>query len=140
VAPRWSSDGRAIAYLAPGERGSTLWLISPDGHSAHSTRVSGVLRFDWYLDSRRTIYTRKGADGRIEMVATNLDTGEEGLLLKANATELSVAADGSSVAYNSADGHFSMNRYVLTLVRPANAKELPHPTGAPRQITFGKGR
>jgi Tol biopolymer transport system component len=140
VAPRWSSDGRAIAYLAPGERGSTLWHISPDGRSARPTRVSGVLRFDWYLDSRRTIFTRKGADGRIEIVATNLDTGEEGLLLKANATELSVAPDGSSVAYNSADGHFSMNRYVLTLVRPASAKELPHATGAPRQVTFGKGR
>jgi Tol biopolymer transport system component len=139
VAPRWSSDGRAIAYLAPGERGSTLWLINPDGRNARPTRVSGVLRFDWYLDSRRAIYTRNGADGRIEIIATNLDTGEESLLLKANATELSVAPDGSSVAYNSADGHFSMNRYVLTLVRPTSAKELPHATGAPRQVTFGKG-
>ena len=139
VAPRWSSDGRAIAYLAPGERGSTLWLINPDGRNARPTQVSGVLRFDWYLDSRRAIYTRNGADGRIEMIATNLDTGEERLLLKANATELSVAPDGGSVAYNSADGHFSMNRYVLTLVRPTSAKELPHATGAPRQVTFGKG-
>jgi Tol biopolymer transport system component len=86
------------------------------------------------------VYTRNGADGRIEIVATNLDTGEEGLLLKANATELSVAPDGSSVAYNSADGHFSMNRYVLTLARPAGAKDLPRATGAPRQVTFGKGR
>jgi eukaryotic-like serine/threonine-protein kinase len=140
VAPRWSSDGRAIAYLAPGERGSTLWLINPDGRNARPTQVSGVLRFDWYLDSRRAIYTRNGADGRIEMIATNLDTGEEGLLLKANATELSVAPDGNSVAYNSADGHFSMNRYVLTLARPTSAKALPQATGAPRQITFGKGK
>jgi Tol biopolymer transport system component len=97
------------------------------------------LRFDWYLDSRRAIYTRNGADGRIEMIATNLDTGEEAVLLKANATELSVAGDGESVAYNSADGHFSMNRYVLTLVRSTNAKALPHAAGAPRQVTFGKG-
>jgi len=140
VAPRWAADGRAIAYLAPGERGSTLWLISPDGGSARPTRVSSVLRFDWYSDSRRVIYTRNGSDGRIEIVAANLDTGDEGLLLKANATELSVAPNGSSVAYNSADGHFSMNRYLLPLVRPASAKELPHATGSPRQITFGKGR
>jgi Tol biopolymer transport system component len=61
------------------------------------------------------------------------------LLLKANATELSVAPDGNAIAYNSADGHFSMNRYVLTLVRPTGAQELPHATGAPRQVTFGKG-
>ena len=140
VAPRWSSDGRAVAYLAPGERGSTLWLMKADGTNARPTKVSGVLRFDWYLDSRRAIYTRNGTDGRIEMIATSLDTGEEGLLLKANATELSVAPDGSSVAYNSADGHFSMNRYVLSLVRPINAKELPRSTGAPRQVTFGQGR
>jgi Tol biopolymer transport system component len=140
VAPRWSSDGRAVAYLAPGEGGSTLWLINPDGGNARPTKVSGVLRFDWYLDSRRAIYTRNNPDGRIEIIATNLDTGEERLLLKANATELSVAPDGSSVAYNSADGHFSMNRYLLPLVRPTNGKELPHSTGAPRQVTFGKGR
>ena len=84
VAPRWSSDGRAIAYLAPGEGGSTLWLINPDGSNARPTQVSGVLRFDWYQDSRRVIYTRNGSDGRIEMVVANLDTGKERLLLKAN--------------------------------------------------------
>jgi Tol biopolymer transport system component len=98
------------------------------------------LRFDWYVDSRRVIYTRNGTDGRIEIIATNLETGEETLLLKANATELSVAPDGSSVAYNSADGHFSMNRYVLPLGRPTSATQLPRAAGAPRQVTFGKGR
>jgi hypothetical protein len=122
--------GWCFCYLAPADRGSTLWLIDPDGGNARPTRLSGVLRFDWYLDSHRVIYTRNGADGRIELVATNLDTGEAGELLKANATELSVAPDGSSVAYNSADGHFSMNRYVLALVRPASAKELPRAAGA----------
>jgi TolB protein len=140
VAPRWSSDGRAIAYLAPGEQGSTLWLINPDGRGARATRVSGVLRFDWYLDSSRAIYTRNGTDGRIEIVAANLHTGEERVLLKTNATELSVAPDGTSVAYNSADGHFSMNRYVLALLRPTSSTELPQPTGAPRQVTFGNGK
>jgi Tol biopolymer transport system component len=139
VAPRWSSDGRAIAYLAPGEQGSTLWLIDPDSGKSRPTRLSGVLRFDWYLDSHRVIYTRNGADGRIQLVAANLETGEEGLLLQANATELSVATDGGSVAYNSADGHFSMNRYVLNLVRPPTARQLPDAAGAPRQVTFGKG-
>lgn len=139
VAPRWASDGRAIAYLAPGERGSTLWLVDPDGANARPTQVSGVLRFDWYLGGRRVIYTRNGADGRIEMVVAHLDTGKESVLLRANATELSVAPDGRSVAYNSADGHFSMNRYVLTLVRSTSGEELPRASGAPRQVTFGKG-
>ena len=139
VAPRWSSDGRAIAYLAPGERGSTLWLINPDGSNARPTKLSGVLRFDWYLDSRRVIYTRNGSDGRIEMVGAHLDTGKERLLLKANVTELSVATDGRSIAYNSADGHFSMNRYVLPLGPSTSAEEFPPAAGAPRQVTFGRG-
>jgi Tol biopolymer transport system component len=114
--------------------------MDPDGRNARATRVSGVLRFDWYLDSRRAIYTRNGTDGRIETVATNLETGEELVVLKANATELSVAPDGSAIAYNSADGHFSMNRYVLTLGHPTGANQLPHATGAPRQMTFGGGK
>lgn len=62
------------------------------------------------------------------------------MLLKANATELSVAPDGNSVAYNSADGHFSMNRYVLKLIQPKSAKELPQASGAPQQMTFGRGK
>ena len=140
VAPRWSSDGKAIAYLAPGERGSTLWLIDPDGRNPRPTRLSSVSRFDWYLDSGRVIYTRSGADNRSEIIATRLDTGEERVLLKANATELSVAPDGNSVAYNSADGHFSMNRYVLKLIQPNSAKELPQASGVPQQMTFGEGK
>ncbi len=140
VAPRWSSDGKTIAYLAPGDRGSTLWLMDPDGRNARPTRLSSVSRFDWYLDSGRVLFTRNGADGRIEIVVTRLDTGEERVLLKANATELSVAPDGNSVAYNSADGHFSMNRYVLKLIQPKSAQELPQASGAPQQMTFGRGK
>ena len=140
VAPRWSSDGSTIAYLAPGDRGTTLWLIDPDGGNTRQTDIGGVLRFDWYLDRHRVIYTRNTRDGsgRIEMITTDLRTGEEALLLEANATELSVAPDGSYVAYNSADGHFSMNRYLLPLT-PATADQLPRASGEPEQITFGQG-
>ena len=73
------------------------------------------------------------------MVGVHLDTGKESLLLKTNVTEPSVASDGRSIAYNSADGHFSMNRYVLPLGPSTSAEEFPPATGAPRQVTFGKG-
>jgi len=145
VAPRWSADGSTIAYLAPGERGTALWLIDPDGSNVRQTALSNVLRFDWYLDSQRVIYTRtqrapsqQDGSSKIEMVATNLLTGTEEILLKANATELSVAPDGNAVAYNSADGHFSINRYLLPLTLPTG-DELPQANGEPEQITFGKG-
>ena len=140
VAPRWSSDGGTIAYLAPGDQGTTLWLIDPDGSNTRQTDIGGVLRFDWYLDSHRIVYTRNTRDGsgRIEMITADLRTGEEVLLLEANATELSVAPHGSYVAYNSADGHFSMNRYLLPLTL-ATADQLPRASGEPEQITFGGG-
>ena len=141
VAPRWSSDGQTIAYLAPGDQDSELWLIDLDGNDARRTGLSGVLRFDWYDDGRVVIYTRNSPDGAgyIEMLARDLDTGLEALLLEANATELSVSPDRRAVAYNSADGHFSMNRYLLPLAPPATPGGLPSPTGAPEQLTSGDG-
>ncbi len=143
MAPRWASNGGTIAFLAPGEHGSTLWLINPDEGEARETSISGVLRFDWYLGSQRIVYTRNKLDGsgQIEMIAAHLETGDEVLLLDANATELSVAPDGRSVAYNSADGHFSMNRWQLMLELEATDGEtsLPTATGKPEQITFGRG-
>lgn len=141
VAPRWSTDGSTIAYLAPGGDGSSaLWLINPDGSNARQTEISGVLRFDWYRESHQVIYTRVALDGpaRIEMVAHDLRSGDEVTLLEENATELSVAPDLGSVAYNSANGHFSMNRYILQL-SPAVADRLPQALGEPEQITFGDG-
>ena len=95
--------------------------------------------FDWYPNGRRVVYTRNQLDdsGRIEMMATDLQTGEEVLLLEANASELSVAPDGLSVAFNSAEGHFSMSRYLLRL--SPNADGSPRPLGGPEQITFGRG-
>ncbi len=44
------------------------------------------------------------------------------LLLEANTNELSVTSNGISLAYNSADGHFRMNRYLLRLSLNADAR------------------
>ena len=81
----------------------------------------------------------RDGSGQIEMIATHLETGEDVLLLEVNATELSVAPDGRSIAYNSADSHFSMNRWLLALERPDDEDSLPTPVGEPEQLTFGQG-
>ena len=73
------------------------------------------------------------------MVAAHLESGDETILLRRNATELAVSWDGRAVAFNSADGHFSSNRYVLELARPAAEAELPNAAGEPEQVTFGGG-
>ena len=125
----------------PVTQGSTLWLIDPDGSNARQSRITRVLRYDWYLDSSRVIYTRESerSSGTIEMVAAHLESGDETILLRKNATELAVSWDGRAVAYNSADGHFSSNRYVLPLARPDSPAELPAAGGEPEQVTFGGG-
>jgi Tol biopolymer transport system component len=141
VAPRWAPDGASIGYLAPGDSGSTLWTIDPDGSNAAPTNLSGILRFDWYLDENRVIYTRNKRDGSgsIEMLAANLETGEEAQLLDANLTEVEVSPDGRAVGYSSADAHFSMNRWILPLELPADLDGLPVAASDPTQITFGRG-
>ena len=73
------------------------------------------------------------------MVASHLASGDEEILLRKNATELAVSWDGSAVANNSADGHFSSNRYILRLARPGSAAGLPRAQGEPEQVTFGGG-
>ena len=47
VAPRWSSDGSTIAYLAPGDEGTTLRLIDPDGSKESGNESERVLRLGW---------------------------------------------------------------------------------------------
>ena len=136
--PGWPRAGRRTGAPSPISlpvtKGSTLWLIDPDGSNARQSRITRVLRYDWYLDSSRVIYTRESerSSGTIEMVAAHLESGDETVLLRKNATELAVSWDGRAVAYNSADGHFSSNRYILPLARPDSPAELPRSRGRPR--------
>ena len=136
--PRWSPDGRLIGYLAPSEEGFALWTVNPDGTGTRSNLL-GAMRFDWYLDSRRVVYTRRGKSGLIEMVAADLETGRETLLLEGPSAEVNVAPDGRSLSYCHAASHFNMNLHILPLEPPASPDGLPRPAGEPVQMTDGKG-
>src|SRR5262249_52951052 len=46
--PRWSPDGKLIAYLAPGDAGVAIWVINPDGTNRHATTIRGATSFSWY--------------------------------------------------------------------------------------------
>ena len=139
IGPRWSPDGKLIGYLAVRETGQSLWTIKPDGTEA-TRRLSDVETFDWYLDSTRVIYTRLAGLGAKEMLAANLRTGQEAVLLNTPHAELVVARDGGSVAYCLAQSHVAMDLYTLSLDVPSTPDALPVAVGQPRALTRGDGR
>ncbi len=135
VAPRYSRDGKSIAYLTTTEKGLALWTADRDGGNARE-RLPDVLQFDWYHGSRVIVYTRL-AGGAREMCALDLETGQQVVLHTGPAAELVAAPDGRALAFCSSASHFNQNLYVLPLV-PALAGGLPRPAGPPRQLTEGR--
>jgi TolB protein len=137
--PRWSPDNKLIAYIAPAESGSAIWVVAPDGSNPRATRIRGATSFAWYRDSRHLIYTRQAPDssGKQQLIAADLETGDEQILRTGAIAEIAVSADGSKLSFINAVSHFTMDLFALDL-RPG-PNQLPI-AGRERQITFGKGR
>jgi Tol biopolymer transport system component/serine/threonine protein kinase len=134
VAPRWSPDGRSIAFIAASDSGADLWVMDRDGSNARQI-LGSVLYFDWY-DNQRIVFVRRGQNGLTQVHARNLASGEESLLLPDAAIELAVSRDRSKLLYTHAISHFNMNLWVLPL-RPGPTG-MPAPNGEPRQVTNGR--
>jgi serine/threonine protein kinase/Tol biopolymer transport system component len=132
---RWSPDGERIAYLAEGERALALWTVGADGYDARKV-LDNATGFDWYLDSRRGIYTRNhGAE--TELIAIDLETGEERSLFIGPFIEIDVAPDGSAVAFCFGRGHMAMGLAVLQLEPSFDG--LPRAVGEPRYVVETTG-
>lgn len=139
TAPRWSPDAKAVGYLVPDKRGSTLWIVDPADGSAKSS-LTELLYFDWYLDSKRLVYTKRADDTRLpELRAHHLETGEDILLLQEPAIELAASVDGAGIVYAHAESHFEMNLFRLPLDAPAHSDGLPRIAGEPLQLTDSRG-
>ncbi|MFQ5724046.1 MAG: protein kinase, partial [Terriglobia bacterium] len=138
--PRWAPDGKAIGYLAPSDRGPTLWVIDPQGTNARP-RLSGVLRFDWYRDSRHVVYTRlaPGEQEGMQMQVVDLESGRQAALLEGPTAELIVSPDGRAVAYLDATSHYAMRPYSIRLAPPAGPGDLPRRVGQPEPLTRPEG-
>ena len=59
-APRWSPDGKQLAFLSTGpdrDAAEQLWLIDPSGGTPKrvTSLANGVSDFDWAPDSRRLV-------------------------------------------------------------------------------------
>ena len=126
---RWSPDGERIAFVVAGVGANALWTIRPDGEEAREV-LGSVSGFDWYRDSRHAIYTRP-VRSESEIVAVDLETGQEQVLFLGPLTEIEVAPDGSAVAFSLGRGHQGMGLALLRL-EPASAPGgLPSAQGEP---------
>ena len=122
---QWSPDGETIAYRVIGEAGPELWTIGADGRNA-SKRLDDVTGFDWFLDDRRGLITRRrGTED--ELLAVDLASGRETPLFKGPLQELDVAPDGGAVAFCYGPGHGVMGLAVLKLASQT-------PDGLPRAV------
>ena len=134
---RWSPDGDRIAFLAEGEENLALWTVGVDGEGAREV-LDNATGFDWYRDSRHGIYTRHhGSES--EMVAVDLETGEEQSLFVGPFMEMDVAPDGSAVAFCYGPGHMAMGLAVLKLEPPSGPGGLPRAVGEPEYVVATTG-
>ena len=93
----WTPDGTSIGYVVPDDKGPSLWMIDRrDGENRKLVRPD-VLRFDWYLDRHRIVYSTLAENG-LELRAANLETGQDILLHAGPHTEMILRTDGSAIA------------------------------------------
>jgi len=134
---RWSPDGDRIAFLAEGDKALALWTVGADGEGAREV-LDNATGFDWYRDSRHGIYTRyHGSES--EMIAVDLETGQEQLLFVGPFMEMDVAPDGSAVAFCYGRGHMAMGLAVLKLEPPSEPGGLPRAVGEPEYVVATTG-
>jgi Tol biopolymer transport system component len=124
--------------VVPDVTGPTLWTI--DRHDGvNGTPVHpAVLRFEWYLDGNRIVYTTLTEDG-LELRAANLETKEERLLYAGPHTEMILAPDGNAIALVKSESHFNQALFRLRLEPPATADGLPTAVGELERLTDGQG-
>lgn len=141
ILARWSPDPAdpRIAFIVSGDGGHTLWTVNPDGSNLREA-MTDVYGFDWYVDSRRGLVTRRHEDFSVELLAVNLETGDTRLLATIPHTELEVAPDGTAVSFCSGPGHSGLNVHVLELEPPTDPDGLPTAAGEPVRRTDGQGR
>ncbi len=94
--------------------------------------------FDWYRDSRHAVITRRRGSEEL-LIAVDLETGREELLLEGGLTEFDVAPDGSAVAFAYGRGHMAMGLAVLRLELPLDPDGLPRTLGEPEYLVQSHG-
>jgi serine/threonine protein kinase len=135
---RWTPDGESIGYVMADAQGPSLRTIDRHGPANDKSVYPGVLRFDWYVDRNRIVYTTMGEDG-MELRAANLRTRDDVKLWAGPHSEMILAPDGGAVALVKSASHFNQGLYLLRLEPPTTEDGLPRPIGELEFITGGEG-
>jgi Tol biopolymer transport system component/imidazolonepropionase-like amidohydrolase len=148
--PRWSPDGRTVAFITDRDGGDNLWIVSPDGTGMRrlTREVDNALSSPtWTPDGQYLIVRRFGPYPSAENYLTNVplwiyhkDGGSGAELYPASATRkttntgAAVSADGRYVYFGSHPGGYggeTLGGYqVIAFDRQ---------TGTERPITAGAG-
>lgn len=134
---RWSPDGDLIAFLVEGDTTQALWTVRADGTGAREV-VENAIGFDWYRDGRHGIYARHhGSES--EMIAIDLETGQEQSLFVGPFVEMDVAPDGSAISFCYGRGHMAMGLAILRLEPPSQPGGLPRALSGPEYVVATSG-
>ena len=112
--PRWSPDGKWIAYVSDQTGRPEVWVATPDGTSAKklSDADSEKLSINWMPDSKSFLYTT--SDHKLNSV--NVENGQTRTLATNDSSGISgvtVSPDGMWIAYSKSDHELRQHVYFV---------------------------
>ncbi len=90
--PRWSPDGRYLAYISSSEPGSFIYLMPPHGGTPSKLIATNFSTLDieslgssmgdrpWSPDGKNLLVSRVGQDGRVSVYRVDRESGEPTVL------------------------------------------------------------
>ncbi len=142
--PRWSPDGRSIAFVSDRGRKNELWVIPSDGgepnkitiNVPHPDEYGWVRRPSWLPDGKSLVFSRfYGQDRGIWMVPSAGGAPQRMELAFDGATEsCDVSPDGSSIAFDYI-GSSVPNALMGARTFESDIYIMPLRGGEPRRIT-----
>jgi tricorn protease len=114
--PKWSPDGKWIAYLGDSTGRQEVWVATPDGTDAKKLSDTDLekLSLVWMPDSKSLLYT--SSDHKLNLV--NVESGQTRTLATNDAGNIegvTVSPDGAWIAFSKADHDLRAHVYFVPI-------------------------
>ncbi len=114
--PRWSPDGKWIAYISDKTGRQEIWVATPDGTDAKKLSDADVekLSLAWMPDSKSLLYTT--SDHKLNLV--NVESGQTRTLATNDASNIegvTASPDSAWIAYAKADHDLRAHVYFVSV-------------------------